>query len=51
MRILEITGEPILHGGQEIYIHNVLCGLKDNDLQIDVLTPRNEDYGRRRYRP
>ena len=45
MRILEITGEPILHGGQEIYIHNVLCGLKDNDLQIDVLTPYNCDNG------
>lgn len=39
MRILEITGEPILHGGQEIYIYNILCGLKNPELQIDVLTP------------
>lgn len=39
MRILEITGEPILHGGQENFIYNVLENINNDDIQFDVLTP------------
>ncbi len=39
MRIIEITGEPILHGGQEKFISNVLENMDMDGLQIDVFTP------------
>lgn len=39
MRVLEITGEPILHGGQEAFIYNILENISNPDLCIDVLTP------------
>ena len=43
MRILEITGEPILHGGQENFIYNILENINNSNLQFDVLTPYNCD--------
>ena len=43
MRILEITGEPILHGGQENFIYNILENIKNSDLKFDVMTPYNCD--------
>ena len=43
MRILEITGEPILHGGQENFIYNILENISNPDLCVDVLTPYNCD--------
>lgn len=48
-RILELTGEPILYGGQEMFIMNVLKNINYNGLLIDVLTPYycdNNDYKR-----
>ena len=39
MRILEITGEPILHGGQENFIFNILENIDNPNMQFDVLTP------------
>ncbi len=39
MRVLEITGEPILHGGQEKFIQNLIENIDHTDLVIDVLTP------------
>ncbi|WP_304154113.1 glycosyltransferase [Phocaeicola plebeius] len=47
MKILEITGEPIGSGGQEMFIINVLTHIDLNDLTIDLLTPyycENEHY-------
>ena len=41
MRILEITGEPILHGGQENFIYNILENIENPDLKFDVMTPYN----------
>lgn len=46
MRILEITGEPILHGGQENFIFNILENINNSDLQFDVLTPYSCDNER-----
>lgn len=43
MRVLEITGEPILHGGQEQFIYNFVSNLRDESFTVDVLTPYNED--------
>ena len=43
MRILEITGEPIFHGGQENFIFNILENIDNPDLKFDVLTPYNCD--------
>ena len=39
MNIIEITGEPILHGGQEKFIENIVGNIDMTDLHIDVLTP------------
>ena len=39
MRILELTGEPIGTGGQEMFIINLLRHIDLTDLQIDWLTP------------
>lgn len=39
MKILEITGEPILHGGQENFIYNILESINNPEFSIDVLTP------------
>jgi glycosyltransferase involved in cell wall biosynthesis len=39
MRVIEITGEPILHGGQEKFLENLLRNIDYSDLSIDVLTP------------
>ncbi|MCS2443585.1 hypothetical protein NXU86_02515 [Phocaeicola vulgatus] len=47
MNILEITGEPIGTGGQEMFIINVLRHINMKDLKIDLLTPyycENEIY-------
>lgn len=47
MKVLEITGEPILHGGQEKFIANVLSHMNYPDMDIDVLTPyecRNDAF-------
>ena len=38
-RILEITGEPIASGGQEMFIINVLRHINMDSLKIDLLTP------------
>ena len=45
--ILEITGEPIASGGQEMFIINVLRHIDMTSFQIDLLTPYycdNERY-------
>ena len=39
MRVAEITGEPILHGGQERFIANLIECNNDSDVVIDVITP------------
>ena len=39
LRVLEITGEPILHGGQEKFIQNLIENIDHSNLTIDVLTP------------
>ena len=39
MKVLEITGEPILHGGQEKFIQNLIENIEHTNLIIDVLTP------------
>ena len=39
MNVIEITGEPILHGGQEKFIFNVIENIDYSGLSIDVLTP------------
>lgn len=47
MKILEITGEPILHGGQEKFIQNLIENIDRTNLVIDVLTPyycRNDAF-------
>lgn len=47
VRILEITGEPILHGGQEVFIFNFIENANLENISIDVLTPytcENENY-------
>lgn len=41
MKVLELTGEPILSGGQESFIFNVIKHIRKKDLQIDVLTLYN----------
>ena len=47
IKVLEITGEPISHGGQEAFIVNVLSHMPEGDIRFDVLTPYycdNERY-------
>ena len=47
MKILELTGEPFLWGGQEMFIMNVIRNIDVNHFQIDVFTPyqcENETY-------
>jgi len=47
MKILELTGEPIGTGGQEMFIVNVLRHIDMTDFHIDWLTPyfcENETY-------
>ncbi len=47
MKILELTGEPIGSGGQEMFIINVLRNINLTDMTIDWLTPyfcENELY-------
>lgn len=39
MKILEISGEPIASGGQEMFIINVLRHINMDSLKIDLLTP------------
>ena len=43
IRVIEITGEPLLHGGQERFITNLLENIDYTDLNIDVLTPYISD--------
>lgn len=38
MKVLEITCEPILYGGQETFIFNFLENLSDKEIDVDVLT-------------
>ena len=38
MRVLELTCEPILHGGQEAFIFNFLDAVSDDSIDIDVAT-------------
>ncbi len=47
MRVAEITADPILHGGHEKFISNLIKNNPDKDVQIDVITPyqcENEDF-------
>lgn len=47
MRIAEITAEPVLHGGQEQFIKNLIDNVHDHQTRIDVITPYicdNEDF-------
>lgn len=39
MNVIEITGEPILHGGQEKFIENVVENIDISSMRIDILTP------------
>lgn len=39
LKVLEVTGEPIASGGQEMFIVNVLRHMNMKVLQIDLLTP------------
>ena len=39
MNVIEMTGEPILHGGQEKFIENIIHNMDVSGLKIDVLTP------------
>lgn len=41
MKVLEITGEPILHGGQEKFIANLIEKMDDDSIKMDVLTLYN----------
>ena len=43
MNVLEITGEPIFHGGQERFIQNLIENIDETNLKIDVLTPYSVD--------
>ena len=47
MKVLEVTGEPILHGGQEQFIRNLIDNVHYHQARIDVLTPYicdNEEF-------
>lgn len=49
MRILELFGEPISHGGQESFVMNAISSLDKNKYTIDLCTPfycDNECYER-----
>ena len=39
MKILQLTGEPILNGGQESFIINVVKNMNMEGIDIDILTP------------
>lgn len=39
MRVAEITAEPIVHGGQERFILNLLKHITARDIEIDVVAP------------
>lgn len=39
MKILEVFGEPISTGGQEMFVQNVITHLNKKNLNIDLLTP------------
>ena len=43
MRIAELTGEPILHGGQEMFILNLLKNISNLEIEMDAITPYNCD--------
>ena len=43
MRVIEIFGEPLSHGGQEAFIFSVLEKINMQDLQIDFFTPYYSD--------
>lgn len=46
MRVLEVFGEPISHGGQEAFVFSVLEKINIEDLQIDFFTPYYSDNNR-----
>lgn len=39
MKVIEITGEPILHGGQEAFLFDCIKNIQDTSINIDLLTP------------
>ena len=41
MKVLELTGEPILSGGQEAFFINVMKHINMDNMCIDVLTLYN----------
>ena len=43
MNILELTGEPLFHGGQEKFITNLVQYMDDPSIVMDVLTPYSVD--------
>ena len=38
-KILEVFGEPILNGGQESFVFNVLDHMDLTNMTVDILTP------------
>lgn len=46
MKILELFGEPISHGGQESFVMNAIAELDKEEYKIDLCTPYycNNDY-------
>lgn len=44
MRVIEIFGEPVLHGGQERFVEAIIKNINIPDLVIDVLTPYECEY-------
>lgn len=39
IKVLEVFGEPIISGGQEAFVNNVVENIDWNDLTIDLFTP------------
>lgn len=46
MKVLEVFGEPISHGGQEAFVFSVLDKMDMTDLKIDFFTPYYSDNPR-----
>lgn len=47
MKVLEVFGEPIISGGQESFVNNLILNIDPSDLNIDLYTPyncENENY-------
>ena len=39
IRVLEVFGEPIISGGQEAFVNNLVLNITDPDIVIDLYTP------------